>query len=81
MNAVKKIAKILVIIGGLNWLLVGINPAYDLVAMIGGGMEGMVAKVIYILVGLSAVVMIFGAKKCDSCDVHSAPSNEGQSGM
>lgn len=68
MSAVKKIAYILVIIGGLNWLLVGINPNYDLVAMIGGGMEGMVAKVVYILVGLSAILMIFGGKSCKKCE-------------
>ncbi|VVB78657.1 Uncharacterised protein [uncultured archaeon] len=53
------IALILVIIGGLNWGLVAINPSYDVVAMIGGGMTGMIARIIYALVGLAALYAIY----------------------
>lgn len=44
---------ILVIVGGLNWLLVGIF-AFDLVAAIFGEMSAL-SRIIYIPVGLSAV--------------------------
>lgn len=48
---------ILVIIGGLNWGLVGFFD-YDLVAAIFGDMTT-VSRVIYALVGLSALYMLF----------------------
>ncbi|ABR55315.1 protein of unknown function DUF378 [Methanococcus vannielii SB] len=52
---------VLVIIGGLNWGLVGaIN--IDLVQLLFGGFP-MVARIIYILVGLAAVYMIYFATK------------------
>ncbi len=69
MKSVHVIAWILLVIGGLNWLLVGINPAYDIVAMIGGGQMGILAKIIYILVGISALVSIFTHKRdCKCCE-------------
>jgi hypothetical protein len=54
------IALILVIIGGLNWGLVGLF-GLDLVASIFGA--GMLAKIVYVLVGLSALWMIYFAMK------------------
>ena len=54
------IALILVIIGGLNWGLVGLF-GLDLVATIFGA--GILAKIIYVLVGLSALWMIYMAMK------------------
>ena len=56
MGAIDMIAKILLIIGGLNWGLFGLFDL-DLVAKIGG--TGIVAKIIYVLVGLSAIWLIF----------------------
>ncbi len=53
----KKIALLLVIIGGLNWGLVGLFD-YNLVAMIFGDMST-VSRVIYDLVGLSALYVAF----------------------
>lgn len=53
----KKLALILVIIGGLNWGLVGLL-GFDLVATLFGTMS-MISKVVYVLVGLSAVYMLF----------------------
>jgi uncharacterized membrane protein YuzA (DUF378 family) len=54
------IALILVIIGGLNWGLVGLF-GLDLVASIFGA--GILAKIVYVLVGLSALWMIYMAVK------------------
>ncbi|MBS3903152.1 MAG: DUF378 domain-containing protein [Anaplasmataceae bacterium] len=57
---------ILLIIGGLNWLLVGLL-GYD-VSYYFGGMESTLAKIIYILVGLSAIIEVVGHKKiCSQC--------------
>ena len=55
------IAMILVFIGALNWGLIGFFN-YDLVAnLLGGGdMEAVVPRVIYAVVGLSALYAIFG---------------------
>ena len=55
------IALILVIIGGLNWGLVGFFN-YDLVATIFGAMT-LVSKIIYDLVGLSALYLVFVVAK------------------
>lgn len=51
------IAMILVIIGAINWLLVGIF-AFDLVAFIFGTMSVM-SRIVYTLVGIAGVWMIF----------------------
>lgn len=57
------VAMILVIIGGLNWGLIGLNMDWNVVGMIFGGM-GWILNLIYILVGLSAVYMaVTWAKK------------------
>ncbi|MCD7730386.1 MAG: DUF378 domain-containing protein [Oscillospiraceae bacterium] len=49
-----KIALTLLIIGGLNWGLVGIF-SFDLVAWLFGGTGAILSRVVYILVALSAV--------------------------
>ena len=49
-----KIALTLLIIGGINWGSVGIFQ-FDLVAFICGGQTGIVSRIIYTLVGLSAI--------------------------
>lgn len=48
-----KIALCLLIIGGLNWGLVGIFQ-FDLVAWIFGGQGNIFSRIVYILVALSA---------------------------
>ena len=55
------VARILLVVGGLNWGLVGFFQI-DLVAtFLGGGDATMlVPRVVYSLVGLSAVWMIYG---------------------
>jgi len=54
MKALNLITLILVIVGGINWLLVGLAQ-FDLVAAIFGGPESGLARIVYILVGLSAL--------------------------
>ena len=49
-----KIALILLIIGGVNWVLVGIFE-FDLVAWLFGGADSVLSRTIYILVAISAV--------------------------
>jgi len=56
LNTIELIALVLVIIGGLNWGLVGFF-SFDLVATIFGAT--MITKVIYDLVGLSALYVAY----------------------
>jgi uncharacterized membrane protein YuzA (DUF378 family) len=64
------IAFILVVIGGLNWLLVGIF-SMDVVAYLGDT----IARIVYVLVGLSAIYLIFTHKRdCSKCEQPSAPA-------
>lgn len=53
MTAINWIAVILVIIGGLNWGLVGAFNV-DLVATLFGDMSSL-ARIVYVLVGLAAI--------------------------
>jgi hypothetical protein len=59
-NALDWIALVLVIIGGLNWGLVGLF-SFNLVEAIFG--VGVIATIVYVLVGLSALYMIYFASK------------------
>lgn len=51
---VDKIALLLLVIGGINWGLIGIFQ-FDLVAFIFGGQAAVVSRIIYVLVALSAI--------------------------
>lgn len=55
------VAYILVVVGGLNWGLVGFFK-FDLVAAILGDMSAL-SRIVYALVGLAAIWMIFLVKK------------------
>lgn len=67
MKALHVIAFILVIVGGLNWGLVGINMDYNLVNMLLGAWP-MVERVVYILVGLAAIYLVVTHKgDCKAC--------------
>lgn len=48
---------LLVIVGGVNWGLVG-AAQFDLVATVFGGQDAALARVVYVLVGLSALYQI-----------------------
>jgi len=61
LSGIDWIAIILVIIGGLNWGLVGIFD-FNLVGAIFGDMSTL-SRVIYALVGLSALVLIYTTSK------------------
>lgn len=54
MASLDRISLALVIIGALNWLLVGLFR-YDLVASIFGGQNAFLSRVIYTLVGLAGI--------------------------
>ena len=53
---------LLLVVGGLNWLLVGLFK-WDVGMLFGGQMAG-VSRVIYVLVGLSALIELFTHKGC-----------------
>ena len=63
------IGKILLIIGGLNWGLVGVgmlmNNDWNIVHKVLGTL-GPVEAIVYVLVGVAAVIKIFGCK-CKKC--------------
>ena len=56
MRALDKITLVLLIVGGLNWLLVGAAD-FDLVAALFGEMS-LLSRLVYILVGISALWQI-----------------------
>lgn len=49
-----RLALVLVIVGALNWLLIGLFQ-YDLVAGIFGGQDAFLSRVIYTLVGAAGI--------------------------
>lgn len=68
MKALHMIAFVLLVIGGLNWGLVGLFNV-DLVKLILGSVPAL-EKLVYILVGLSAVYI--GATHMNDCKICSA---------
>jgi uncharacterized membrane protein YuzA (DUF378 family) len=66
MKALHCTSFVLLVIGGLNWLLVGFG--WNLVdAIFGVGSVG--SKIVYIIVGLATLVIIFTHKSsCKNCD-------------
>lgn len=73
-----KVAKVLLIIGALNWGLVGVgyffNADWDVVKLLLGNWPWLVS-VIYIIVGLAGLSKLFGCR-CKKCTV-AAPTNGG----
>ena len=65
MKGLHSITFILLVIGGLNWLLIGLFSTWNLANYLGSG----IAMIVYILVGLSAIVEIVNHKSlCKKCD-------------
>ncbi len=60
MKSLDVLTKVLIIVGGLNWGLVGLLN-FDLVATLLGDMTSL-ARTVYALVGISAVYQIFRFK-------------------
>ncbi len=70
MKALHIITWILLIIGGLNWLLIGVGVG-NVVAYLGTT----VSMIVYVLVGLSAIYEIITHKKnCTCCKAGGAPT-------
>jgi len=86
MHNLKKVAYVLVLIGALNWGLVGIF-GFDLVTAIVGSFP-MLVSIVYVVIGLSSLYLLIGrTKKCscskDECtckiDVNKKEETEGLS--
>ena len=61
MRTINVIAMALLVIGGLNWLLVGLF-SFDLVAAIFGGDVGprsTLSRIVYIIVGIAAIYGLY----------------------
>ena len=72
MKGLHKLAYVLLIIGGLNWGLTGLG--WNVVNMVLGSLPT-VENLVYILVGLSAIVEIVTHKKtCKMCGTGSMSS-------
>ncbi len=56
-NTTDRIALILVIVGAINWGLVGFAQ-FDLVAALFGGQAAIVSRIVYALVGLAGLYCI-----------------------
>ncbi|MBI4239434.1 DUF378 domain-containing protein [Candidatus Uhrbacteria bacterium] len=68
MKSLHMLTFLLLVIGGLNWLLVGLF-AWD-IGMLFGGQGVLVSRIIYVLVGLSALYELFTHKgACKACAV------------
>lgn len=67
MKGLHKLTFLLLVVGGLNWLAFAIW-GWDVSAWL-GGMDSQGAKILYILVGLSAVYELLNHKKngCKEC--------------
>ena len=57
MKSLNLVTLVLLIVGGLNWGLVGAFQ-FDLVAALFGGQDALLARVVYVVVGLSALWQI-----------------------
>ncbi len=65
MSGFSRVALALVIVGALNWLLVGVFQ-FDLVAAIFGGSASLLARAVYTIVGLCGIyclTLLFGGLK------------------
>ena len=57
MNVLQKIALVIVIIGAVNWLLIGIFD-FNLVAFIFDDLSTVVSRIIYSVVGVAGLITI-----------------------
>ena len=59
MSVIQKIALAVLIIGGLNWGLIGFFD-FNLVGFIFDGMTPIISRVIYALVGIASITTLIG---------------------
>lgn len=78
MKALHGVSFVLLVVGGLNWLLVGLVK-WD-IGMLFGGQDNIISRIVYVLVGLSAVYLVATHKKnckdcgaCKDCNTCSTP--------
>ncbi len=57
METLKKICLVLIIIGAINWAFVGLFEL-DLVASIFGGSDELLARIVYIIIGIAGLIDI-----------------------
>ena len=55
MKVIDKIALVLIIIGAINWGLIALFEL-DLVASIFGGSDALLARIIYIIIGIAGLI-------------------------
>lgn len=74
MKITNLITFIILLIGGINWLSIGIFQ-FDIVAGLFGSQAAVLSRIIYIIVGLCAVYLIFASlarrgklELCDKCE-------------
>jgi uncharacterized protein len=68
MKIVHCAAFLLVIAGGLNWLLIGLPIDWELSQLVGGA-DGTIARAIAVIIGLAAIFELVTHKKsCKSCE-------------
>lgn len=67
MKILHKITFLLLVIGGLNWGIFGVTAGKWEVGHILGGMTSPISMIIYILVGLSAIIELATHKKNCMC--------------
>ena len=66
MKSIHLVAFVLLVVGGLNWLLVGLF-GWD-IGNLFGGQDALVSRIIYILVGLAAISEVVSHKgNCKEC--------------
>ena len=67
MKILHKVAFLLLVVGGLNWLALAVFN-WELGSLF-GGMENIVSRTVYVLVGLSAVYeAVTHMGKCKECE-------------
>ena len=75
MGIVYRIALVLVIVGAINWGLIGLFQ-FDLVAVLFGGQDSALSRIVYSLVGLAGLLSIpLLFKAYDEDDVEIANNN------
>jgi uncharacterized membrane protein YuzA (DUF378 family) len=75
MKNIHSITFLLLVIGGLNWLVYGLTGGNWEIGSLLGGMDSTLSRLVYILVGISAIVEIAQHKSnCKNCDKGSRPT-------
>ncbi|HSH25493.1 MAG TPA: DUF378 domain-containing protein [Massilibacterium sp.] len=57
MSTLQRIALFIIIIGAINWGLIGFFN-FDLIASLFGGQASMISRIIYAIVGISGLIVI-----------------------